>query len=100
VQRGAEQVQQAFTIVVIPVLPITITTAAINGAGVFEATVAELILGKNYVFVRTTNLSDFDYVAGSAVVLDTFTATTNTRMVADPNPPAGKAFYRVQEYTP
>jgi hypothetical protein len=98
VQRGAEVMTQSLTIVVDPALPLTITASAFNQAGEFVVTVENLVPGQEYDFIRTTNLEDFDYELGSAFLIQGFSATASTRVLIDPAPPSGKAFYRVQEF--
>ncbi|MBN8459059.1 MAG: LamG domain-containing protein [Verrucomicrobia bacterium] len=100
VQRGAEQVLQEFTIVVNPALPLAITSAVFNGTGGFVVTVANLIPGRDYEFVRTGDPGDFDHATGTAVLLQPFVAAAETLVLTDPNPPDGKAFYRVQAVQP
>jgi hypothetical protein len=100
VQRGAETVQQELTIVVVPSEPPTITNAEFNAAGDFEVTVTNLVIGKDYDFIRTGDLADFDYSGGAATLVQPFVATTSTAILTDEEAPAGKAFYRVEEYIP
>jgi len=73
-------------------------TSAFNQAGEFVVTVENLVPGQEYDFIRTTNLEDFDYELGSAFLVQGFSSTASTRVLIDPAPPAGRAFYRVQEY--
>jgi hypothetical protein len=98
VQRGAETMQQSVIVTVLPALPLAVTSVGFNGAGNFLVTVTNLIPGKKYDFVRTLNLSDFDFLTGNASWLQTFTATSGTQQLTDAAPPTGKAFYRVQEF--
>ena len=66
-----------------------ITSSGFNGAA-FEVTAGNLVATKTYTLARGTDLSGFTPIGA------TFTGGT-THTFSDPAPPAGRAFYRVQE---
>jgi hypothetical protein len=66
-----------------------ITSSGFNGAA-FEVTAGNLVATKTYTLARGTDLSGFTPIG------TTFTGGT-THTFSDPAPPAGRAFYRVQE---
>lgn len=68
-------------------------TVVINSAelvsGQFVLQISDLTTGREYRLMRGTDLSQFD------VQVDSVTAGSNSATLTDPNPPVGKAFYRV-----
>lgn len=98
VQRGGEQVQQEITIFVNNAdLSLNLSAAGLNSSGGFVLNAANLVPGREYNLIRTTSLEDFDHLNGNADLLELFSPTEVTRQIIDPTPPAGKAFYRIQE---
>jgi hypothetical protein len=71
----------------------SVTDACFNGDGAFEVTVTGLDTSKEYVLKRSANLQDgFPIIA-----LGPFTPASTTTTVADPTPPPGAAFYRIEK---
>lgn len=71
------------------VVPPSVISFGFNGAA-YEVSVENLVPTKNYRLTRDTNLTGFTPI-GTAV------SGVTTHTFSDPAPPAGKAFYRVEE---
>lgn len=71
--------------------PLIVTTSGFNGAA-FELTVQGFDTAKSYQLRRSQTLTN-DFVDVGAP----FTPAAATEVVTDPSPPAGKAFYIVEE---
>lgn len=69
---------------------LVVTGAAFDGA-VFEITVQGFDTTKSYQLRRSTDLVTFSDVGLP------FTPAASTEVVSDPSPPAGKAFYKIQD---
>ena len=70
--------------------PLQVIATGFNGAA-FEMTVTGFDTGKTYQLRRSTTLSGFSNVGAA------FTPAGTTQVVSDPAPPAGKAFYMIQD---
>lgn len=98
VQRGAEQVRQQVTVFVNNQdTSLRLSAAGLNPSGEFVLNAANLVPGRQYNLIRTTNLADFDHLTGAAELLQLFSPSEVTGELIDANPPAGKAFYRLEE---
>jgi hypothetical protein len=72
--------------------PLIVTDARFNGAA-FELTVTGFDTAKTYLLKRSGDLQDgFPDTVGAP-----FTPASATDTVSDPTPPAGRAFYKVEE---
>ncbi len=69
---------------------LVVTGTAFNGAA-FEITVQGFDTAKSYQLRRSTDLVEFEDVGLP------FTPAASTEVVSDPEPPAGKAFYKIQD---
>ena len=70
-----------------------VSSGGFDAAGGFVMTVGGLNPRKQYVLKRSTSLGDgFPFIAAGP-----FTTMTSTATLIDPSPPAGTAFYRVEE---
>lgn len=71
---------------------LTVTAFGYNGPA-FEMTVTGFELTRNYQLLRSTTLAPGSFTAVGAP----FTPSNTTQVVSDPAPPAGRAFYRIQD---
>ncbi len=88
-QYNALMVRQVAAVTGDPV----VVVAAFNGPA-FEISLQNLDPTKTYQLKRSTNLTSFSNVGAP------FSPAAPARVVSDPSPPAGKAFYRVVEIDP
>lgn len=97
--RGANWGGGGFTVddiaitALLPANELRITAAGFNGSGDFEVTVTGLDTAKSYVLKRSANLAD----GFPVTAFGPFTPVLTTETVADTAPPAGKAFYRIED---
>jgi hypothetical protein len=72
--------------------PLAVTGVRHAPGGSFEVTVEGLDPGSTYRFVRSPDLLAFPHV-----IVSGFAPTRATHTFPDPAPPAGEAFYRIEE---
>jgi hypothetical protein len=98
--RGHNWGGGGFTVDEISIAPLVatdelvITDAGFNAGGTaFEVTVTGLDTAKSYVLTRSADLQD----GFPVTAFGPFTPASATETVSDPAPPAGEAFYRIEE---
>ncbi len=94
VSAGTDPLDPSSFPVALPPGSLTVASSGFNVSGDFHVTVSGLSTSYSYRLVRGTDLASFPTVVEQKV------PTSATDVFTDPEPPASKAFYRVELVTP